>query len=270
MNLNDLFNEHSNMTSASKDIEVSFCNNENMVISELKKYSAAVGAAPWLTNYKILDSLFNLEQGSCFIVDKQEMEERLTCEKKPKYKSVLNDKTNGEILTEKFNSITPLEFYFRNTYESAEDIECGSTINSQHIKNKCRLRFIGFKKTLERKVVPLLHHKIMILGSLDYNDFNFLEFKPEVVITGSFNFTYGATLNRETIIKISDESIVDAFYLEWLRLYKLSESDFNNDEMKPELLNHEGFEGIKKYLDEDAEFGRIMKCIENDEDWGPP
>jgi|GEM_PF-6021615 len=164
MNLNQLFQFISPPGgSGDVNVDVSFHDNEKLIIKEINKHGAVLGCSPWITNNNIIESLINLEFGACIVTDKNSM----------------NNYVGGYL--GRFNKIRTLSFDVsqlpKNSYFERNEV-LG--------KNTSAIRVFG---KLMGGVTPLLHYKFLILCDVDENG----NINPKSVITGSFNLSSNAS-----------------------------------------------------------------------------
>ncbi len=217
MNLNKLFQFVSPPGgSGDANINVSFFDNEELIIKEINKYNAVLGCSPWITNNKIIKALADLEFGTCIVTDKNSMNNYI--------KDYLD----------KFNSIKTLDFDIsqlpNNSYFDGNEIPG---------KNTSSIRVFG---KLKEGITPLLHYKFLILCRIDEDG----KINPKSVITGSFNLSSNASNSRELLLTLKNPKAVRCFYYEWAKAFLLSENinSFSKEEINPEFLHENSAQDI--------------------------
>lgn len=212
MDFNKLF-QHIGTVGISKEIDLSFFDNEDFIIDEIGKYDAVVGCCPWLTNGKIIEALGMLSSGACIVTDKNAMSKYI-------------DRS-----LDKLNKIKALEF-------ETTDLPNSNFFFDQLLRdgaNTSAVRVFG-KPSTHPTEKPILHYKFLVLCEVNKISRNKIE--PKSVITGSFNLSKNATKSREMMLTIKDRYIVQCFYDEWAKAYILSENinSFSSEEINPEFL----------------------------------
>jgi hypothetical protein len=158
-------------------------------------HRAAVGCVAWLTSLPILDALARLD-GVSLVVAKEDF-----------LRPDLGG-TDWQPLHQAYRKLKPLPVHslrpdvmFASGDNLSVSVACAGAHNSQKAPSW-----------------PRMHHKFLVLGdhaSMEEGDGEAYSvwdhFFPKVVWTGSFNFTYSATLSLENVTVIEDEQIATAY-----------------------------------------------------------
>lgn len=214
-------------SNSDKNIKVYFKNLENHLINCIEDADVIVGCVAWLRSKPILKALAN-KKGVSIIVQKEDF-----------LRPDLNNRKSSDIeLNQLYNSIpnslTRYDTGLQNTILHMMSFAGDSTIES--------IRCVGNHNADKKPAFPRSHHKFVVFCRLLNNpkseyggEIMGMNYEPYSVWTGSFNFTYNATMSFENAVLIKDETIVRAFFNEYAQIAAISEPlDWNSTWTEPE------------------------------------
>jgi len=204
--------------SSSAEVEVLFDCLSERLIKLIGEYEVAVGCVAWLTNHDILKALGNCDWVN-LVVQKEDFLRNDTAENQETWVSELqqayfNCGKNRKEWSENVPSRHNDYHHFNHTVQS-----CCVPPSGEWTHSGCNIRCLGYSGDKDRKTTPKMHHKFLVLGYADDD----LDIIPEVVWTGSFNFTSNGEKSRENAVIIKDENIVQAYLSEWAQIWAMSE-----------------------------------------------
>jgi hypothetical protein len=217
--------------SADGSVEVVFRNIEQRLIDEIRATKIVVGCVAWLTSDPILDALAET-QGVSIVVQKEDfLRPDLGAPKGEGWKRRLRRKYDR--LPE-----GPLRYEYNGTVLSNMNTLGDPTV-------EC-VRCLGNHNADRRAAMPRAHHKFLVF--CDYIEGRVEQLPnggqshaagqlvPRKVWTGSYNLSKNAGRSLENVVLLTDESCVNAYYVEWGQLAGLSEPlDWTSEYVQPDL-----------------------------------
>ncbi len=197
---------------SSGEITAYFRDLENNLVDLINQYPASAGCVAWLTSVPILSALARQQQ-TTIIVQKEDFLRPDGATNKKHLRLLYSKLEGGERYT--FSKLCNLSV-------------CGDpTIEG--------VRCVGNHNSDRNPACPRMHNKFLILGQLEKGEVSHYCFVPELVWTGSFNFTYNAGLSLENALVISNSEIVSAYYSYWQDIAAISEPlDWESEWVEPE------------------------------------
>jgi hypothetical protein len=231
----------------SDKITVHFEDIEKALIRYISQSKFCLGCVAWLTNERILSALSNCSVVS-IIVQKEDF-------LRPDYMGIKADwhkkqdafkKKIKQMYEALPRGVCQDDFIFDLDEDEQDKIELNSRINEKinqmYQETKINPGLISFGTDWETDPIrtlgeineeqlpafPRMHHKFLIFCKWFY--------EPYAVWTGSFNFSFNGTQSLENGVYITDESIVKAYWFEWVFNFIRSESlDWSHEYKKPIL-----------------------------------
>lgn len=218
----------------SSNLEVYFNNIKDVIIDYINKYDYIVGCIAWFTDEQLIKSC--VDKYVSIIVQKE---------------SFLNT-INYKILNYDFCNLT----LYNNIYlENKSPVRCFgfsssnsvrpnmhhkflvlgklySIIKDQKLYKESRNNFININRNYDLDIYEKkdFETKITIKDLIRVHQNQYVHnnkelqiYIPEVVITGSYNYTNNATNSIENIIILKDKKVANVFYNEYLFLIQKSE-----------------------------------------------
>ncbi|QOV28815.1 hypothetical protein INT50_08980 [Vibrio diabolicus] len=218
-----------NSTSPSAQVEVIFDNITERLVSLIQQYDIAVGCVAWLTNFEILEEL-SRKDWTNLVVQKEDFLRNDSSKNDTDWQARLRQ-AYGKLSGKDFSMNVP-ELYIDHPHFNRTVQQCCVRADGAWSHFRETVRCIGYSN-YGRNITPKMHHKFLVLGHSDSG----VDFVPELVWTGSFNFTQNAESSRENAVIIRDKKICHAYLSEWAQLWALSEPlDWTSAEPeKPEL-----------------------------------
>jgi len=190
------------------NISVYFKDLEGKLINHIDEADVVVGCVAWLTNFKILDHLAKKQVS--IIVQKEDF---------LRPDNILDTSTFKKILMEKYNNLH-MDIYRYNL------IGCVSMCSYPDMQP---VRCMGNHNSDKSPAFPRMHNKFVIFcktgviaddGS-EYDDN--IGLSPYAVWTGSYNFSKNSGNSLENALYITDQEVVNAYFLEYMQIATLSE-----------------------------------------------
>jgi hypothetical protein len=212
-----------NNSTQSGDTFVYFRDLEENLIKRIAEADAVFGAVAWLSNYAILDALAEVET-ACIVVQKEDFL-RPDKDSKSNFRKTLQRKYDALTISKDVarysleGTIGPQLSYCSDP--SLEPVRCAGNHNST--KNPSH---------------PRMHNKFMVFCDVvngeDEDSYDIV--KPYAVWTGSFNFSYAASMSLENAVVMTDKEIVMAYFKEFAQIYAISEPlDWTSEWCAPEF-----------------------------------
>lgn len=208
------------------DVEILFDGIAEKLINLISQHDVAVGCVAWLTNFDILKALSGCKWVN-IVVQKEDFLRHdpngVSSNDYEKWKKSLH--ASYAALTGKKTSVTKLlhldslDELEQNPHFNSRLFQCCVRLNSEWTHYNETIRCLGYASDPMKKTTPKMHHKFLVLGSLNKD----LDIIPEVVWTGSFNFSKNATNSRENVVIIKDKDIVHSYLSEWAQVWAMSE-----------------------------------------------
>lgn len=199
-------------------IEVVFFAHASRLIELILQHQFAFGCVAWLTDPQILAAL--AQRVAQIVIQKEDF---LRPDTSPR----------AGWRTELRRSYDQIRCWF-DRYELPSVAGSLSTNGDSTCEG---IRCVG-ERPHNRNTSPKMHHKFLVLGSIKDEDNDKRlppTFSPEVVWTGSFNFTRNASASFENAVIIRDTKIADAYLKEWAQILALSEPlDWTSEYIAPE------------------------------------
>lgn len=201
----------------SGNVQVLFQDHAQHLVKLIGEYEFAYGCVAWLTDFEILKALSKVS--TQIIVQKEDF-----------LRPDLDTRWNKQKLRQAYNNVRCREERYDIDGLVADLSVCGDPSMSG-------IRCMGQCSSQGKKVSPRMHHKFLVLGRRENSQRGDLCKRPvpEIVWTGSFNFTWNAGMSIENAVIIRDEKIARAYFNEWQQIFALSEPlDWNEEYVAPE------------------------------------
>lgn len=211
-----------NYSTANSDstISVYFDDIEDLVIELSSSFSVAVGAVAWLTNFKILQALSEMERVA-IVVQKEDFLRR---------DLEISSEEWREQLHSRYSALKGyrVDDFSLDAYPGVMDDDPDYNpavqrwlFDASGLFQRAgdAIRCLGYARRARREI-PRMHHKFLVLGDRD----DALIIRPRCLLTGSFNMTHNAVRSRENVLVIKDATIIQAYVSEWAQLWCLSEA----------------------------------------------
>lgn len=180
----------------------------------IQKSDAIVGCAAWLTSHSILEAL-KFKRAVSFIVQKEDF-------LRPSSISKERDRLWRSQLRRAYDALPCWTVLNGNGTPSDQDLSPA-------------IRCLGMHKMKRHRheAAPLLHHKFLIRGRQYSESHNgsppnnrllaTMDFEPMSVWTGSCNLTNNSKNSRENALLIEDKELAMFYFIEWARMWAISE-----------------------------------------------
>jgi hypothetical protein len=187
---------------------------EDIFCSHISQYPVVFGCVAWVTSMSIL-AMLSTRRVVSLIVQKEDF-------LRPDIGRPTNWKNN-----------------LRNAYDSlprrldlSDDVFNGTCVAGMNYLSDERpvdpVRCVGLRRN--GTVSPNMHHKFLVLCRADHD-----EYTPEMVLTGSYNFTENSNRSFENIVMIRSKDCAAAYFQEYCQMLAISEPlDWESEWVCPE------------------------------------
>ena len=197
------------------EVEVVFDDISERLIELIQQYDVAVGCVAWLTNFKILKALEKCEWAN-IVVQKEDFLRNDSLQNRNSWKPKLRaayDSIRGKDLSMNIPDLSIGHPHFNRRVQ-----QCCVRADGVWSHYMESIRCLGYAGGANN-ITPKMHHKFLVLGHADED----VDIIPDIVWTGSFNFTQNAESSRENGLIIRDHSIVHSYLSEWAQIWAMSE-----------------------------------------------
>ena len=191
-----------NAITADCKIECVFNDIKERLIKEIEKHEVIVGCVAWLTDHDIIRSLHN--KNVCIVVQKEDF-----------LRPDLDETRRSDVLRKLYSGVKGSFYNWDFGYSY-----CGQVIDEDATAIRC----VGNLNTSKNPAHPRMHNKFLIMGKIEDNAVCPSVISPEVLWTGSFNFTKTATFSFENALLVREPLIMGAYLNQFMQIYHFSES----------------------------------------------